>query len=111
MLVTDWEDLWAQVDALRARNVPVRIKKVKAHTSDEALATKEQQDGNWQADKFADLGAQAAQLSEAEIRPILKKDSVLWQLQSRMVAIVQQLPNRRAAQGNSLEVLRPTAQQ
>eukprot|EP00973_Karenia_brevis_P079044 10968319-Karenia_brevis.AAC.1 len=27
MLVTDWEDLWAQVDALRARNVPVRIKK------------------------------------------------------------------------------------
>eukprot|EP00973_Karenia_brevis_P052416 7282589-Karenia_brevis.AAC.1 len=62
----------------------VSIRKVKAHTTDEALATKEQQNGNWQADRFADRGAQACQLTEAEIRPILKKDSVLWQLQSRM---------------------------
>eukprot|EP00973_Karenia_brevis_P008297 1123883-Karenia_brevis.AAC.1 len=28
--------------------------KVKAHTSDEALARKELQNGNWQADRFAD---------------------------------------------------------
>eukprot|EP00973_Karenia_brevis_P001678 228395-Karenia_brevis.AAC.1 len=63
---------------------PSWSKKVKAHTSDEAIATKEQQNGNWQADRFADMGAQACQLPEAEIRPILKKDRVLWQLQSRM---------------------------
>eukprot|EP00973_Karenia_brevis_P078637 10915413-Karenia_brevis.AAC.1 len=59
------------------------------------LASKEQQNGNGQADRFADLGAQACQLTESEIRFIMKKDSVLWQLQSRMVAVVQSLPARR----------------
>eukprot|EP00973_Karenia_brevis_P033157 4574608-Karenia_brevis.AAC.1 len=55
------------------------------------------------------MGAQACQLTEAETRPILKKDSVLWQLQSRMVASVQQLPSRRVAQGTQLSIIRPTA--
>eukprot|EP00973_Karenia_brevis_P015180 2075411-Karenia_brevis.AAC.1 len=68
----------------------------------------ELQNGNWQADRFADLGAQACQLTEAETRPILKKDSVLWQLQSRMVAIVQQLPSRKEAKGSQFPAVRPT---
>eukprot|EP00973_Karenia_brevis_P037639 5194239-Karenia_brevis.AAC.1 len=51
--------------------------------------------GNWQADRFAEMGADACQLTESEIRPIMKKDSVLWQLQSRMVAVVQTLPTRK----------------
>eukprot|EP00973_Karenia_brevis_P017295 2373034-Karenia_brevis.AAC.1 len=66
------------------RGTPVCIKKVKAHATDEAVASKELQNGNWQADRFADMGALACQLTEAETRPIQKKDSVLWQLQSRM---------------------------
>eukprot|EP00973_Karenia_brevis_P085252 11833232-Karenia_brevis.AAC.1 len=53
------------------------------------------------------MGAQAGQLTESEVRPILKKDSVLWHLQSRMVAIVQQLPSRKVAQGSQLVVSRP----
>eukprot|EP00973_Karenia_brevis_P029313 4042652-Karenia_brevis.AAC.1 len=53
------------------------------------------------------MGAQACQLPESETRPILKKDSVLWQLQSRMVAVVQQLPSRRAAQGSQLVMISP----
>eukprot|EP00973_Karenia_brevis_P082721 11466761-Karenia_brevis.AAC.1 len=69
---------------------------------DEALATREQQNGNWQAGRFAEMGAQACQLPEAEIRPILKKDSDLWQLHSRMVTIVQQLPSRKVAKGRHL---------
>eukprot|EP00973_Karenia_brevis_P043553 6034686-Karenia_brevis.AAC.1 len=32
----------------------------------------------------------------------VRKDSVLWQLQSRMVAIVQQIPSRKVAQGGHL---------
>eukprot|EP00973_Karenia_brevis_P057336 7975403-Karenia_brevis.AAC.1 len=66
------------------RGTPVHIKKVKAHAIDEAVASKELQNGNWQADRFADTGAQACQPIESETRPILKKDAVLWQLQSRM---------------------------
>eukprot|EP00973_Karenia_brevis_P010303 1395966-Karenia_brevis.AAC.1 len=66
------------------RGTPVHIKKVKAHATDEAAESKELQNGNWQADRFAEIGAQACQLTESETRPILKKDSVLWQLQSRM---------------------------
>eukprot|EP00973_Karenia_brevis_P022661 3118924-Karenia_brevis.AAC.1 len=95
MLATDWEEIWEQAEAILNRGTIVRIKKVKAHTSDEALASKEVQNGNWQADRFADLGTQACQLTESEIRPIMKKDSVLWQLQSRMVAVVQTLPTRK----------------
>eukprot|EP00973_Karenia_brevis_P055465 7712037-Karenia_brevis.AAC.1 len=53
------------------------------------------------------MGAQACQLTEAEVRPILKKDSVLWQLHSRMVARVQQLPSRKVAQGGHLVISRP----
>eukprot|EP00973_Karenia_brevis_P038444 5302621-Karenia_brevis.AAC.1 len=54
------------------------------------------------------MGAQACQLTESETRPILKKDSVLWQLQSSMVAIVQQRPSRRAATGSQLTIVKPT---
>eukprot|EP00973_Karenia_brevis_P003496 482852-Karenia_brevis.AAC.1 len=59
LLVTDWEGFWEQADAIMERGTPVYIKEVKAHTSDEALASKELQNGNWQADRFADMGAQA----------------------------------------------------
>eukprot|EP00973_Karenia_brevis_P061061 8490349-Karenia_brevis.AAC.1 len=41
-------------------------KKVKAHATDEAVASKELQNGDWQADRPADIGAQACQLTEAE---------------------------------------------
>eukprot|EP00973_Karenia_brevis_P030087 4146907-Karenia_brevis.AAC.1 len=75
LLVTDWEEIWEQAEAILDRGTRVLIKKVKAHTSDEALASKELQNANWQADRFADLGAQACQLTESEVRPILKKDS------------------------------------
>eukprot|EP00973_Karenia_brevis_P014103 1917817-Karenia_brevis.AAC.1 len=54
------------------------------------------------------MGAQACQFTEAETRPIPKKDSVLWQLQSRMVTIVQQLPSRKATQGSQLAIVKPT---
>eukprot|EP00973_Karenia_brevis_P083299 11552081-Karenia_brevis.AAC.1 len=36
MLVKDWEDLWVQAEAITQRGISVFIKKVKAHTSDEA---------------------------------------------------------------------------
>eukprot|EP00973_Karenia_brevis_P051493 7149771-Karenia_brevis.AAC.1 len=74
MLVIDWEEIWDRADAIIARGTRVEIKKVKAHTIDEALASKEQQAGNWLADSFADKGALACQLNEAETKPILKKD-------------------------------------
>eukprot|EP00973_Karenia_brevis_P060422 8406886-Karenia_brevis.AAC.1 len=54
------------------------------------------------------MGAQACQLTESETRPSLKEDSVLWQVQSRMVAIVRQLPARRTAQGTELVEGRPS---
>eukprot|EP00973_Karenia_brevis_P004344 594161-Karenia_brevis.AAC.1 len=75
MLATDWEEIWEQAEAILDRGISVQIKKVKAHNSDEALACKELQNWNWQADRFADLGAEACQLTESEIRPIMKKDS------------------------------------
>eukprot|EP00973_Karenia_brevis_P010860 1469462-Karenia_brevis.AAC.1 len=62
-LVTDWEDLWDQAEAISQRGTPIYIRKVKAHTSDEAVASREHQNGNWQADRFADMGAQACQLT------------------------------------------------
>eukprot|EP00973_Karenia_brevis_P028762 3965885-Karenia_brevis.AAC.1 len=98
MLATGWEEIWEQADAILDRGTRVQIKKVNAHTSDEALATKELQYWNWQADWFAEMGAEACQLTESEIRPIMKKDSVLWHLQSRMVAAVQTLPSRKGHQ-------------
>eukprot|EP00973_Karenia_brevis_P068550 9533545-Karenia_brevis.AAC.1 len=59
LLVTDWEEVWEQAEAILSRGTRVLVKKVKAHTTDEALASKELQNGNWQADRFVDLGAQA----------------------------------------------------
>eukprot|EP00973_Karenia_brevis_P062498 8689708-Karenia_brevis.AAC.1 len=56
MLVTDWEEIWEQAEAILERGTSVQIKNVKAHTSDEAQASKELQNGNWQADRLADLG-------------------------------------------------------
>eukprot|EP00973_Karenia_brevis_P000400 57406-Karenia_brevis.AAC.1 len=53
-----------------------------------------QQVGNWLADHFAVAGAQGCQLTASEIRPILRKDRVLWQLQSRMIAVMQTMPTR-----------------
>eukprot|EP00973_Karenia_brevis_P041222 5703318-Karenia_brevis.AAC.1 len=46
VLVAGWEELWDRALALRSRGVEVKIKKVKAHTNDEALASTEQQAGN-----------------------------------------------------------------
>eukprot|EP00973_Karenia_brevis_P025369 3500978-Karenia_brevis.AAC.1 len=66
MLVSDWEELWDRVQALRDRGVGVHINKVKAHISDEHLASKEQQAGNWLADHWADQRAQACQLTESK---------------------------------------------
>eukprot|EP00973_Karenia_brevis_P010930 1481954-Karenia_brevis.AAC.1 len=80
MLATDWGEIWEQADAILDRGISVQVKKVKAHTSDEALASKEFENRNWQADTFAEMRADACQLTESEIRPIMKKDSVLWQL-------------------------------
>eukprot|EP00973_Karenia_brevis_P059450 8275453-Karenia_brevis.AAC.1 len=74
MLVADWEEFWDRAQALGERRVDVKDKKVKAHTSDEALASKGRQAGNWLADHWADQGAQACQLTEREVRPIMKKD-------------------------------------
>eukprot|EP00973_Karenia_brevis_P086589 12006729-Karenia_brevis.AAC.1 len=54
MLATDWEEIWEQAEAILDRGTSVYVKKVKAHTSDQALASKGLQHGNWQADKFAD---------------------------------------------------------
>eukprot|EP00973_Karenia_brevis_P006178 841542-Karenia_brevis.AAC.1 len=50
MLATDWEEIWEQAEAILNRGTSVQIKRVKAHTSDEALASKELENGNWQAD-------------------------------------------------------------
>eukprot|EP00973_Karenia_brevis_P040737 5638123-Karenia_brevis.AAC.1 len=75
-----------RVQALYSRGINVHIKKVKAHTSDENVAAKEQQARNWLADHWADQGAQACQLTGSEIQPFLKKDRMLWQLYSRMFA-------------------------
>eukprot|EP00973_Karenia_brevis_P037554 5182083-Karenia_brevis.AAC.1 len=41
MLVTDWEEIWDKAEAIIARGTTVQIKKVKAHTTDEAIARKE----------------------------------------------------------------------
>eukprot|EP00973_Karenia_brevis_P015452 2113260-Karenia_brevis.AAC.1 len=38
-LVTDWEDLWEQAAAIVTRGCPFYLKKVKAHTSDETIAS------------------------------------------------------------------------
>eukprot|EP00973_Karenia_brevis_P014182 1928854-Karenia_brevis.AAC.1 len=75
MLVTDWEEFWGRAHALTARRVTIQVKRVKAHTTDEALTSKEQQRGNGLADRFADMGASTCPLTENETRPILKKDS------------------------------------
>eukprot|EP00973_Karenia_brevis_P009923 1340774-Karenia_brevis.AAC.1 len=40
------------------------------------------------------MEAEAGQLTDSEVRPILAKDRVLWQLQSRMIAVLQTLPTR-----------------
>eukprot|EP00973_Karenia_brevis_P008263 1117958-Karenia_brevis.AAC.1 len=45
MLVTDWEEFWVRTTALAARVVTTQVKKVKAHATDEAVASKEQQIG------------------------------------------------------------------
>eukprot|EP00973_Karenia_brevis_P026322 3630253-Karenia_brevis.AAC.1 len=66
MLVTDWEEIWDKAEAIIARGTTVAIKKVKAHTTDEAIVSREQQAGNWLAISFADKGAQACQLTESE---------------------------------------------
>eukprot|EP00973_Karenia_brevis_P094120 12420860-Karenia_brevis.AAC.1 len=50
VLCIDWEDFWNRVDALAERNIEVRLKKVKAYTSDTNIAATEQQAGNWLAD-------------------------------------------------------------
>eukprot|EP00973_Karenia_brevis_P083600 11598409-Karenia_brevis.AAC.1 len=50
LLGTDWEDLWEQAEAIMGRGTSVHIKKVKAHATDEAVASKELQNGNWQTD-------------------------------------------------------------
>eukprot|EP00973_Karenia_brevis_P010186 1378978-Karenia_brevis.AAC.1 len=50
LLVTDWEEIWEQAEAILDRGTSVQVKNVKAHTFDEALASKELQNGNWQAD-------------------------------------------------------------
>eukprot|EP00973_Karenia_brevis_P086060 11934326-Karenia_brevis.AAC.1 len=42
-LVTDWEELWERAEAIIARCTTIHLTKVKAHTTDEALASKEQQ--------------------------------------------------------------------
>eukprot|EP00973_Karenia_brevis_P060237 8381687-Karenia_brevis.AAC.1 len=34
----DWEEIWEQAEAILDRGIRVQIKKVKAHTSDKALA-------------------------------------------------------------------------
>eukprot|EP00973_Karenia_brevis_P058683 8172861-Karenia_brevis.AAC.1 len=111
MLVTDWEELWDMALALRSRGVDGRIKNVKALTSDEALASKEQQAGNWLANKRADQGAQACQLTESEVRPIMKKDRVFWQLHSRMIAVLQTMPTGTKIVKDQLVVSQPTAQE
>eukprot|EP00973_Karenia_brevis_P000577 82072-Karenia_brevis.AAC.1 len=56
------------------RGVGVEIQKIKAHTSDTGVASYEQQAANWRADHFADQAASRCNLSEREMRPILKKD-------------------------------------
>eukprot|EP00973_Karenia_brevis_P085822 11904895-Karenia_brevis.AAC.1 len=66
MLVTYWEEMWDKAEAIIARGTAVQIKKVKAHTTDEARASREQQAGNWLADSFADKGAQACQAHSKE---------------------------------------------
>eukprot|EP00973_Karenia_brevis_P084588 11738443-Karenia_brevis.AAC.1 len=54
------------------------------------------------------MGADTCQLTERETRPILKKDSVLWQLQSRMIAVLQTLPSRPRVTKDQLVVTPPT---
>eukprot|EP00973_Karenia_brevis_P013311 1808268-Karenia_brevis.AAC.1 len=75
MLVSNWEELWDRVQALDSRGTRLCIKKVKVHTSDDNIASKGQQAGNWLADHWADQGAQACHLTESEVRPIIRKDS------------------------------------
>eukprot|EP00973_Karenia_brevis_P040733 5637511-Karenia_brevis.AAC.1 len=50
MLVTDWEEIWEKAEAIIARGTTVQSKKVEAHATDEAIASKEQQAWNWLAD-------------------------------------------------------------
>eukprot|EP00973_Karenia_brevis_P029484 4067576-Karenia_brevis.AAC.1 len=63
-MCTDWEDLWDRVDASAARNVSVQVRKVKAHTPDQNIASYEQQAGNWIAGHFPHQGAYECQLIE-----------------------------------------------
>eukprot|EP00973_Karenia_brevis_P059057 8222505-Karenia_brevis.AAC.1 len=58
---TIWSDskigrIWDKAEAIIARGTAVEIKKVEAHTTDEAIASREQQAGNWLAESFADKG-------------------------------------------------------
>eukprot|EP00973_Karenia_brevis_P005556 757273-Karenia_brevis.AAC.1 len=71
MLVTDWEEFWDRANALTARGITIQVEKAKAHTTDEALANKEQQLGNGLTDRFANMGANTCQLTESETRPSL----------------------------------------
>eukprot|EP00973_Karenia_brevis_P075618 10506342-Karenia_brevis.AAC.1 len=74
LLVTGWEEIWDRAEAIITRGTTVAIKRVKAHTTDEAIASREQQAGKWLSDSFADKGAQALSANYRLVRPILKKD-------------------------------------
>eukprot|EP00973_Karenia_brevis_P033401 4606558-Karenia_brevis.AAC.1 len=47
---SDWDEIWDKAEAIIARGTTVQIKKVKAHTTDEAIASKGQQAWNWLVD-------------------------------------------------------------
>eukprot|EP00973_Karenia_brevis_P020469 2811494-Karenia_brevis.AAC.1 len=50
--------------------------------TDTNVASHAQHAGKWLADLFADQAARRCQLPKGQVRPILKKYQILWQLHS-----------------------------
>eukprot|EP00973_Karenia_brevis_P074235 10314539-Karenia_brevis.AAC.1 len=51
------------------------------------------------------------QVTASEIQPIIKKDRVLWQLHSRMIAVIQNLPRRAKIVKDQQAVSHPTTKE
>ena len=90
-----WDRYW---NAVENREGNVRISKVKAHATQEDLdrgvVSWDWYAGNAMADKLAVEGASRAALPAAIIMEFQATDSMAWQVQSRLTAIICEGPTR-----------------
>ncbi len=94
-------DLWLRYwDACEAKDLQIRITKVKAHSSvdDVKLGQISLEDfaGNTYADKFANAGAEAVQIPDGKLTAYDNVDALTWKIQSRLAAIITAAPTKEA---------------